>query len=92
MKHSHLKGLNCVTGDAEPIKDVHAIRTSTAGNHHHRSFTLLETTMCRHHCTFSKEVNLATLGLEKPTLFARTVASIAFLSKSWYDTNYTAYL
>jgi len=41
MKHSILKVLNYITGDAEPIKAVNGDRSSLAGNHHHRSLPCL---------------------------------------------------
>jgi len=52
MKHSVLKVLNYITGDAEPIKAIHGIRSSPAGNHHRRSLPCLWLTLCRKLCFF----------------------------------------
>lgn len=88
MKHSILKVLNYITGDAESIKAIHGIRSSPAGSNHHRSITLFVTVRCAETFLFFffKEVNFTSMGLETSTLFAST-ATLKLL-----PTNYTAYL
>jgi len=54
MKHSVLNVLNYITGDPEPSKAVHGIRSSPAGNHHHRSLPCLWLTLCRKLFFFSE--------------------------------------